>query len=744
MPEAQRSSAPRLPSAFPSPRGEREKNAAGQEVGPQALPAAGLPVPPLCPVQVPEPRRHVAGRAERRSGAEGAVEGGGRARPVPRQVLRPSRTAGAAGGREQRRLGLRRRRCPRDGAVRRRRRRDGSGGWSRPPGAAAGSGPAAMKPGPRGKTGALACGSRLPLSACPGALAVPAAAAAPAGGSCAAPPVLRGRPAPIPPATVPSQHPGISALRGGAGGRRAGVPQDCSVRPGRSAPWEGCRPAGAVAPGSHWAGGRQSRRRERAPGGPSDPARHGGQLSGRLRGARAAPARGPAAAPAVAARHWSLCGHGAAIASMRSGFKSRVHELQQQGELGARNASTPSLNRVREQKILVVEFVLSVPGTGARSSERSRSPSPGGGPPAPGLRWPPHLLLIPRLQPAVGPSSHPRSRLAVPGQGWHFGGGSPCPCRGGERHESFGRGEGNRRTAFRGRAGGRVWDEGMISLTLPWDPLLLPAALSGAAWSPPGHQSARRAVSAARREGGALRGRRRPLSRGDLTLLLVPGQHRDGCVRAQDSRCCPPDPPQAFVGRTKPCLQGCPVAVMLPTTPVTAWSRARRAGRRRGPTWGRPAARRKRDRPAGRQDPPHREKLLSPWPGEERLREGPLRRSPPGGTREGGRRLRGRTGCVGPTRAPGLNVGGSFAPPRCEKSSPSPLSSAPQPASPRLPAPSSRPPRSAPLATRDPPGRGSAPAAPRAAAPAPPPRHPRRRARRGLGVGEGVEGKNAA
>lgn len=38
-----------------------------------------------------------------------------------------------------------------------------------------------------------------------------------------------------------------------------------------------------------------------------------------------------------------------------------------------------------------------------------------------------------------------------------------------------------------------MWNEGMISLTLPGDPLLLPALFSGATRSSAGHPSARRA-----------------------------------------------------------------------------------------------------------------------------------------------------------------------------------------------------------------------------------------------------------
>lgn len=79
--------------------------------------------------------------------------------------------------------------------------------------------------------------------------------------------------------------------------------------------------------------------------------------------------------------------------------------------------------------------------------------------------------------------------------------------------------------------------------------------------------------------------------------------------------------------------------------------------------------RRKRDRSSGRQPPPHREKLLPPRPRRVEVAGGSL---PPLGSlgrgSPGGRRRRGRTGCVGPTRAPGLDAGGSFAPPRSVRS----------------------------------------------------------------------------
>lgn len=111
------SRAPRLPSAFLGPRGEREEGAVGQEVGPFALPIAVLPVPPLCPCRagprertVSEPRQHVAaGKVVGRSGparAEGAVEGGGRgplgpaagAAPFPHRRGRGRAGAAAAPG----------------------------------------------------------------------------------------------------------------------------------------------------------------------------------------------------------------------------------------------------------------------------------------------------------------------------------------------------------------------------------------------------------------------------------------------------------------------------------------------------------------------------------------------------------------------------------------------------------------------------------------------------------------------
>lgn len=81
------------------------------------------------------------------------------------------------------------------------------------------------------------------------------------------------------------------------------------------------------------------------------------------------------------------------------------------------------------------------------------------------------------------------------------------------------------------------------------------------------------AVTATRREGGAQRDRRQPISCGDLTLLQTPRQRWDGCMRARGSHCCSLYSPRALPGRTKTCRQGCPVAVMLPPVPSVALSR---------------------------------------------------------------------------------------------------------------------------------------------------------------------------
>lgn len=144
---------------------------------------------------------------------------------------------------------------------------------------------------------------------------------------------------------------------------------------------------------------------------------------------------------------------------------------------------------------------LRVPGTAARSSESSRSPGPGGAPESPRPRpsaVPRIFSGSPRLQPAMGSGSHPRSRLAVPGQSWQrvqtLAAGPPTPAEAGrDTSASAEPGKAALGTAFRGRPGGRMWNEGMISLTLPGDPWLLPALLSGAARSSRGHPSARRA-----------------------------------------------------------------------------------------------------------------------------------------------------------------------------------------------------------------------------------------------------------
>lgn len=78
------------------------------------------------------------------------------------------------------------------------------------------------------------------------------------------------------------------------------------------------------------------------------------------------------------------------------------------------------------------------------------------------------------------------------------------------------------------------------------------------------------AVTATRREGGAQRDRRQPISYGDLTLLQTPRQRWDGCMRARGSHCCPPYSPRALPGRAKTRHQGCPVAEVLPAVPSVA------------------------------------------------------------------------------------------------------------------------------------------------------------------------------
>lgn len=133
--------------------------------------AAALPGPGRGTGEVSEPRRHVARRARWQGGA--ALQGpraqrraAGGARSARSRCCAVPAPPGPRAGGSSGRLGLRRRQCPRDGAVQRRRHRDGSGGWSRPwpAGAAGGSGLAVMESGPSGETGALACGIRSPLS----------------------------------------------------------------------------------------------------------------------------------------------------------------------------------------------------------------------------------------------------------------------------------------------------------------------------------------------------------------------------------------------------------------------------------------------------------------------------------------------------------------------------------------------------------------------------------------------------
>lgn len=230
--------------------------------------------------------RRQGGAALQRPRAQGKVAGGDGS--APWQVLRRSCTAGPRAGGSSGRLGLRRRQCPRDGAVQRQRHRDGSAGWSRPrpAGAAAGSGSATMEPAPSGATGALPLWDPLSPLLLTRRLSSAAAAATPKRPRAAS--TVLGA-APTPPAAVPSWQPGTSALRGSARGRRAGVPRDLSVRrrgprlgratalsPGRASR-SGCRPAGAVVLGSTgWKGekaaGAECARRILARGEPWGPA----------------------------------------------------------------------------------------------------------------------------------------------------------------------------------------------------------------------------------------------------------------------------------------------------------------------------------------------------------------------------------------------------------------------------------------------------------------------------------------
>lgn len=155
------------------------------------------------------------------------------------------------------------------------------------------------------------------------------------------------------------------------------------------------------------------------------------------------------------------------------------------------------------------------------------------GPPPSAFRCSPYLLWHPATSAGDGMRLPPAFTACCPGTRLaprpDFGGGSPYPCRGGERHEWFGRGgKAALGTAFRGRHGGRMWYEGMISLTLPGDLLFLPALFSGAARSSPGHRSARQAGGLSVPLGGKAgrkRVRRQPISYGDLTLLQTPRQH---------------------------------------------------------------------------------------------------------------------------------------------------------------------------------------------------------------------------
>lgn len=219
---------------------------------------------------------------------------------------------------------------------------------------------------------------------------------------------------------------------------------------------------------------------------------------------------------------------------------------------------------------------LRVPGTAARSSERSRSPGPAGppGPPPSAFRCSPYLLGLPqtsagdgtRLPPAFT-ACCPRKRLAPRPD---FGGGSPCPSRGGERHECFGRG-GESRTwhCFSGPAR-RSDVERRDDFSYPArGSAAFPGTIfrGGPELGTPERSAGGWAVTATRRAGGA---QRQPISCGDLTLLQTPSQRWDGCMQARGSPCCPPYSPRALPGRTKTCRQGCPAAVMLPPVPSVA------------------------------------------------------------------------------------------------------------------------------------------------------------------------------
>lgn len=272
--------APRLPSAFPGPPRERGEGAAGQEVGPYALPVAGLPVPPLCPGRAAgegvgaSTACGAAGKVAGRSGAakaEGAAEGGGRGRLGPAAGAAPFLHRRAAGGREQRPP----RAAPAPAPARWRCAKTKAPGRVGRVVPAAGSGSAAMEPAPSGATGALPLWDPLsPLLLTPRPSS--AAAAATPKRPRAASTVLGATPPRPRRPLCPCGSPGPLHFEAVPAGGGPVFPATSACGAGGRASRSGCRSAGAVVLGSTgWKGekaaGAESARRILARGEPRGP-----------------------------------------------------------------------------------------------------------------------------------------------------------------------------------------------------------------------------------------------------------------------------------------------------------------------------------------------------------------------------------------------------------------------------------------------------------------------------------------
>lgn len=264
---------------------------------------------------------------------------------------------------------------------------------------------------------------------------------------------------------------------------------------------------------------------------------------------------------------------GAKGRKVRSGYlKRKQRALQTWRLLSEREGRRPGWRQLPRSLLRS----LRVPGTAARFSDRSRRPGPGSvpGPPPSAFRCSPYLLWLPptsaghgtRLPPAFT-ACYPGARLAPRPD---FGGGTPCPCRGGERHECFGRGRESltwhcfdtsgrsdveRRDDFSYPAWGSAASPGTIFRGGP--------ELTGT----PERSAGGRAVTATRREGRAQRDQRQPISCGGPDPPPNPEAALGRLHAGSGQPLLPTLLSPGDTGRTKICHQGCPVVVMLPPVP---------------------------------------------------------------------------------------------------------------------------------------------------------------------------------